>query len=615
VLPAAVASDPERLARFQREAEVLAALNHPNIAHIHGLENSDGNIAIVMELVEGHTIADRIAQGAIPLDEALPIATQIAEALEAAHERGIIHRDLKPANIKLRPDGTVKVLDFGLAKPFEQTTPLPGDLTQSPTVLSPAPTLAGVLLGTAAYMSPEQARGKAVDKRTDVWAFGCVLFEMLTGKKPFEGDTLADAVAAIVKNEPDWRALPTGTPATVQSVIARCLRKDPAQRLHDIADGRFQIEEALNNPVASAPVIPVRRHREWAGWIVAALSLGAAAFLAARPSIDSRLGDAISVSILPPEKTAFSGAINTTVNVPSFAVAPDGRAVVFSAETPGAKPMLWVRSMDRVGPRQLAGTEDAQDPFWSPDSRWIAFFANGELKKIPAAGGAVQVVTQTLDLTAPGLDSAVEALTDNREIGLLVCNAGATHGVAMLLDRPVDAALALVRLNCVAPLVLSHAVGAQMRTRGRGGVILVSSMAGLAGGAFIAAYAASKAFEIVLAESLWYEFGTAGVDVLGLIAGATATPAMLRSGMIFGTPDHDAARAAGGPATSTVPMDPDQVVREALEHLGQGPIHVAGDANRQAASGLRSAAREQVVAAMSAAVAGMYGIALPARLP
>jgi uncharacterized protein len=226
----------------------------------------------------------------------------------------------------------------------------------------------------------------------------------------------------------------------------------------------------------------------------------------------------------------------------------------------------------------------------------------------------VQVVTQTLDLTASGLDSA-EVLTDNREIGLLVYNAGATHGAAMLLDRPVDAALALVRLNCVAPLLLSHAVGARMRTRGRGGVILVSSMAGLAGGAFIAAYAASKAFEIVLAESLWYEFGTAGVDVLGLIAGATATPAMLRSGMKFGTTDDDAVRAAGGPATSTVPMDPDQVVREALEHLGQGPIHVAGDANRQAASGLRSAPREQVVAAMSAAVAEMYGIALPARLP
>ena len=226
VLPESVAGDAERLARFQREAEVLASLNHPNIASIYGLERADGTTALVLELVEGPTLADRIAQGPIPIDEALPIARLIAHALEAAHEHGIIHRDLKPANIKLRPDGTVKVLDFGLAKSFEQTR-LPRDLTESPTVLSPAPTLAGVILGTAAYMSPEQARGKGVDKRTDIWAFGCVLFEMLTGQKPFDGETLTDIVAAIVKNEPDWRALPPGTPAAVQSVIARCLRKDP----------------------------------------------------------------------------------------------------------------------------------------------------------------------------------------------------------------------------------------------------------------------------------------------------------------------------------------------------------------------------------------------------
>jgi short-subunit dehydrogenase len=227
----------------------------------------------------------------------------------------------------------------------------------------------------------------------------------------------------------------------------------------------------------------------------------------------------------------------------------------------------------------------------------------------------VEVVTQTLDLTADGLDSAIATLVDGREVGLLVCNAGATHGARMLLDRPVDAALALVQLNCAAPLVLSHALGARMRARGRGGVILVSSMAGLAGGAFIAAYAASKAFEIVLAESLWYEFGTAGVHVLGVIAGATSTPAMLRSGMKFGTADGDADRATTGPATSTVPMDPDEVVREALENLGGGPVHVAGDANRQAANALRSAPRDQVVAAMSRAVAEMYRIPLPARIP
>ena len=227
----------------------------------------------------------------------------------------------------------------------------------------------------------------------------------------------------------------------------------------------------------------------------------------------------------------------------------------------------------------------------------------------------VRVITQPLDLTAPGLDAAVNALTGGREVGLLVCNAGAAHGAAMLLDRPVEAALALVRLNCVAPLTLTHMLGAQMRERGRGGVILVSSMAGLAGGALIAAYAAGKAFEIALAESLWYEFGTAGVDVLGLVAGATATPAMLRSRVRFGTAADDAARAADGPATSTVPMEPDEVVREALEHLGRGPIHVAGEANRRAAQGLRSAARDAVVTAMSSAVAEMYGTPLPARLP
>jgi Tol biopolymer transport system component len=397
VLPDSLAHEPERLARFSREAQVLAALNHPNIAHIHGFEDSTGVPALVMELVEGPTLADRIARGPIPVDEALPIAKQITHALEAAHEQGIIHRDLKPANIKVRPDGTVKVLDFGLAKSFEQTL-VPGDLTQSPTVLSPAPTLAGVILGTAAYMSPEQARGKAVDKRADVWAFGCVLFEMLTGRKPFDGETLTDTVAAVVKNEPDWRALPRGTPAAVQSVIARCLRKDPAQRLRDIADGRFQLEEVLNDPEGSATVVvPARAHREWAAWIAALLFLGAAVFFAvlfvvARPSITS---SSISVPVFPPDKTAFSAAMNTTVNIPLFALSPDGHSLVFSVEALGDRPMLWLRSMDNVSARQLAGTENAQDPMWSPDSRWIGFFADGKLKKVPVGGGAVQVITQS----------------------------------------------------------------------------------------------------------------------------------------------------------------------------------------------------------------------------
>ena len=259
VLPRTFARDTDRCARFRREAELLATLNHPHIAAVYGLEEAGDLTALVLELVEGPTLADRLTEGAVPLDEALAIARQIAEAFEAAHEKGIIHRDLKPANIKVRPDGTVKVLDFGLAKSLEPTG-APSILSELPsTALSPAPTLAGMILGTPAYMSPEQARGRAVDERTDIWAFGCVLYEMLTGKKPFPGETVTDIVAAIINNEPDWQALPHRTPERIQSLIARCLRKDPAQRLRDIADGRFQIEEVLNDPRASTAAVTQAR--------------------------------------------------------------------------------------------------------------------------------------------------------------------------------------------------------------------------------------------------------------------------------------------------------------------------------------------------------------------
>jgi len=245
VLPASVAGDAERLARFQREAEVLAALNHPNIGQIHGLEKSDGTIALVMELVEGPTLADRIGQGAIPLDEALPIAKQIAEALEAAHEQGIIHRDLKPANIKVRPDGTVKVLDFGLAKAMEPAAGSSPSMSMSPTITTPAMTQAGMILGTAAYMSPEQARGNDVDKRTDVWAFGVVLWGMLTGKRLFEGATVSDTLAAVLRVEPDWAMLPTNTPPLIRRLLRRCLEKDRKRRLDSASVARLEIEETL----------------------------------------------------------------------------------------------------------------------------------------------------------------------------------------------------------------------------------------------------------------------------------------------------------------------------------------------------------------------------------
>ena len=252
ILPEAFATDPDRLARFQREAQVLASLNHPNIAQIHGLEESEGARALVLELVEGPTLADRIAQGPIPVDEALAIAKQIAEALEAAHEAGVIHRDLKPANIKVREDGTVKVLDFGLAKALD-TTPQ-GDPSQSPT-LTAAATQMGVILGTAAYMSPEQAKGKVVDKRADVWAFGAVLYEMLTGQKPFVGDDVSDTLALVLKFEPEWDALPSELPPSLVTYLRRCLHKDPRERIRDIGDVRLALAGAFDMP-APPPVEP-----------------------------------------------------------------------------------------------------------------------------------------------------------------------------------------------------------------------------------------------------------------------------------------------------------------------------------------------------------------------
>ena len=253
ILPDAFAADPDRLARFTREAQILASLNHPNIAAIYGIEEAEGTRALVLELVEGPTLADRIAKGPIPLDEALPIAKQIAEALEAAHEVGVIHRDLKPANIKVKDDGTVKVLDFGLAKALDPNPD--ADPSLSPT-LTAAATQMGVIMGTAAYMSPEQARGKTVDKRTDVWAFGAVLFEMLTGTKPFPGDDVSQTLARVIDREPDWDALPTRMPAGLQTVLRRCLEKDPKRRIRDIGDVGLALEGAFETPAPSAPEAP-----------------------------------------------------------------------------------------------------------------------------------------------------------------------------------------------------------------------------------------------------------------------------------------------------------------------------------------------------------------------
>src|SRR5215212_4105267 len=339
VLPASVAADAERLARFQREAEILAALNHPNIAHIHGLERSDGTVALVMELVEGPTLAERIAEGPIPLDEALPLAKQIAEALEAAHEQGIIHRDLKPANIKVRADGTVKVLDFGLAKAMDAAGASAVIAANSPTLTAHATAL-GMILGTAAYMAPEQARGKSVDKRADIWAFGAVLFEMLAGTRAFPGEDITDTLAAVVRAEPEWSLLPRDMSPTLLVFLRRSLQKDPKQRVGDIRDVRLALEGAFEVPsepvtLALAPV--VSRTRERLAWTLAAalgvVSLAALA-LAAFASLGRAPGEVrpMRFFVAPPDGWSLTTATGQTGASPGpLAVSPDGTRIAFLA--------------------------------------------------------------------------------------------------------------------------------------------------------------------------------------------------------------------------------------------------------------------------------------------
>jgi len=381
ILPPSVAADAERLARFQREAEVLASLNHPNIAGIYGLEESGGVTALVMELVEGDDLSRHIARGAIPIDNALPIAKQIADALEAAHEKGIVHRDLKPANIKVRPDGTVKVLDFGLAKAMDPVGASSANAMNSPTISMHA-TEAGIILGTAAYMSPEQARGTPVDRRTDVWAFGCVVFEMLSGKRPFDtGRSVSDAIAAILKTEPDWTQLPLDTPVGIRVLLARCLRKDATRRLHDIADARIELEEVSSQPLA-LPTPSARSRSERLAWMIA---IGALTTLVAVSATAYRRRP---ITEMPETRLQIVGPFSEP-RPP--VIAPDGRTLVFAAQA-GGKTQLWLRSLGSLQAQPLAGTDNAELPFWSPDSRFIGFFANGKLKRVSASGGAVEIV-------------------------------------------------------------------------------------------------------------------------------------------------------------------------------------------------------------------------------
>ncbi|HVP38496.1 MAG TPA: protein kinase [Candidatus Saccharimonadales bacterium] len=398
VLPEEFARDPERLARFEREARLLASLNHPNIAGIHGLEEEAGRRFLVLEYVEGPTLAERLPRGPLSLEDTLEVARQVAAALEAAHESGVVHRDLKPGNIKITSSGEVKVLDFGLAKGGAGSEPPSGlDLSQSPT-LTQARTAAGVILGTAAYMSPEQARGRSVDRRADIWAFGCVLYEMLTGRQAFEGETVTDTLAAILKSEPDASSLPASVPPRLRGLLERCLRKDPRTRVRDIGDVRVELEEMLSGKPgpeagpAAAPPAPPARPRAWLPWGVA----GAAAVVAGAAWGVGSLGHPGASS---PALTFDLTVPATVITYPGCgpAISPDGRWLAFSASDSAGTQRLFLRALGAREVHAVEGSDGAYYPFWSPDSRTVAFFAQGKLKRVPVEGGTPQAVCDAPD--------------------------------------------------------------------------------------------------------------------------------------------------------------------------------------------------------------------------
>ena len=441
ILPEAFAGDPDRLARFQREAQVLASLNHPNIAQIHGIEEADDTRALVLELVEGPTLADRIAQGPIPVDEALPIAKQIAEALEAAHEAGVIHRDLKPANIKVRDDGTVKVLDFGLAKALESTPE--GDPSQSPT-LTAAATQMGVIMGTAAYMSPEQARGKSVDKRADIWSFGVVLYEMLTRQRAFQGEDVSMTLSSVLQREPDWSGLPQAVSPSLSVFLHRCLEKDPKQRVPDIAAMRLALEGAFESPVpapleravAAGTLQLWQRTLPAVGIVLAAAAVAAlAAWSLTRPAPVQLARFTIPLA----DDQSFD-----RVDRPVVAISPDGTRVVYAAN--GA---LWLRSVDQLEAVAIAGTENARGPFFSPDNQSIGFWADGQLRRLAVNGGAPVTIADAAPIRSTAESQVISLEIDGASWGadnmivyghgtgiVRVSAAGGTAEVVLAIEEP-----------------------------------------------------------------------------------------------------------------------------------------------------------------------------------
>ena len=395
ILPEAFATDPDRLARFQREAQVLASLNHPGIAAIYGIEESGDTRALVLELVEGPTLAERIAQGPIAVDEALPIAKQIAQALEAAHEAGVIHRDLKPANVKVKADGVVKVLDFGLAKALEGDTG--GDPSESPT-LTAAATKMGVIIGTAAYMSPEQASGETADKRSDAWAFGVVLFEMLTGQQLFTGKTVSHVLAKVVERDLDFTVLPTSTPAPLRRLLRRCLEREQKRRLSDVGESLSHLEEATTTPAEepspATAVTPVAQPAVWrqalplvGAVIVGSLITGLAVWTLTRPDVIPV--DLMRFAIVPPD----TAPLGLSGNRHDLAISPDGTLVVYDGPGAGAGE-LNLRRIDQLEGAPLRGTLGGAAPFVAPDGEWVGFQTSGtSLQKVSIFGGPAVALT------------------------------------------------------------------------------------------------------------------------------------------------------------------------------------------------------------------------------
>ena len=390
ILPSVVAGDPDRRARFERESRLLAALNHPHIAAIHSVEEIGGRLALILELVEGSTLAERLATGPIPIAEALTFARQLAEALEAAHARGVVHRDLKPSNVKIASDGAVKLLDFGLAK--ATLTVHEGNAQMRSADADP--TRDGVILGTGAYMSPEQARGQAVDKRTDIWAFGCLLYEMLTARRTFSGETISDTIAAILDREPDWTALPPALPPEVRRLVRRCLQKDPRRRIHDIADARVEIDEALDAASAPAASLPraIWAHRPMLAIVVVTLLLAGVALSLGAWRPGSRAADLSSASSFEYLPLALPDGVG--LQSPPM-VSPDGSSIAYVGSD-GRGRRLFVKRRDSDF-RVIPGTEFATGPFWSPDGQWLAFFARGTLWKVAVDRGAPVKICDALE--------------------------------------------------------------------------------------------------------------------------------------------------------------------------------------------------------------------------